>query len=317
MLARFLPTMLRAMTSGRLGTVTVSPMVTIQPGPSAARLTRRGRSSLMRTIASPSAPRSSAALRIAWLASAVSAARSILAALSNTSHSVSARLEHGGRRRRPRTEIRRAKCRRTGCSSTTTGASGLGAGRLRSAAADFAGGCGARRGGFGAASRSAARLRRRRWLRLRRGGGGSFRRFRGGGTAAGDRLARHRRSAAGPARRHPRPARSRAARSPARRPASARRRCSRHRLRLGAVVADIDHDAAVLAEGAHLRRAVEREADGDRIVVDVGVDRSQRRRHRRLGVRQIPFDRLIEFERRACRRRCSGTTLAMSGIAKT
>ena len=140
MLARFLPTLLRAMTSGRLDTVIVSPMLTIQPGPSACRLTRRGRSSLMRTIASPSAPRSSAALRIDWSVSALSAARSILAALSNTSHSMSARWNTAAG---VSTANGNSACKvPPDCrSSTTTGASGLGAGRLRSAVADFAGGC--------------------------------------------------------------------------------------------------------------------------------------------------------------------------------
>src|SRR6478752_3911368 len=51
MLARFLPTMLRAMASGRVSAVVVSAMLTIQAGPSASRLAMRGRASLIRTIA--------------------------------------------------------------------------------------------------------------------------------------------------------------------------------------------------------------------------------------------------------------------------
>ena len=68
-------------------------------------------------------------------------------------------------------------------------------------------------------------------------------------------------------------------------------------LRLGAFEANIDHNAVVLAERAHRRRTVEREIDGDRIVIAVDVDRFQRLRQCCLGVRQIPFDRLIEIER--------------------
>ena len=46
MLARSLPTMLRATASGRGGTVTVSAMVTVQDEPSASTLVRRGRDRL-------------------------------------------------------------------------------------------------------------------------------------------------------------------------------------------------------------------------------------------------------------------------------
>ncbi len=191
MLARFSPTILRAMTSGWLGTVTVSPMVTIQPGPSGSRLTRRGRSSLMRTIAAPSAPRSSTALRIARPESAASAARSILAVLSNTSHSVSARwktaagvgdrerkfgaqnvarllqLDHDGRVRIGRRPLAFDRGRVWQRSFGASGAASFGAARSRPAGAAAA---------IGAVVILRFRRRRRRRFSAT---------FAGGGTAAG------------------------------------------------------------------------------------------------------------------------------------
>ncbi len=71
----------------------------------------------------------------------------------------------------------------------------------------------------------------------------------------------------------------------------------RRLLGLGAIEADIDRDAAGLAERAHFRRTVEHEIDGHRLVVNIGVDRFQRRRQSRHHVGQIPFDRLVEIER--------------------
>ena len=144
MLARFLPTMLRATTSGRLGIVTVSPILTIQDGPSASRLTSRGRASFMRTMASPSGPRSCSTWRIVKF-EPVSAERSILASVSNTIHTMSARRKtadavgtaKGNSMRRLSPEV---------CSSATTGAFGSGAGPLRAAAAGA--------GGFGASAAS-------------------------------------------------------------------------------------------------------------------------------------------------------------------
>ena len=224
MLARFLPTILRAMTSGRLGTVAVSPMVTIQPGPSASRLTRRGRSSLMRTIASPSAPRSSAALRIAWLASACERGKIDLGgAVEHQPQHVGA-LEHGGRRLDREREF--------GAQSVA----GLAAARRRPARPDWApAACvrpwrisqavaATRARPASAPSLPARPVALRLSARRRRGSGSNGRRGR-------CRLARrrHRPPAAAPPR-HPWRARSRAARSPARQRAQRRPAC-----RLGAL----------------------------------------------------------------------------------
>src|ERR1700742_221210 len=91
MLARDLPTSVRVMVSGWVGVVTMSPMVAIHDGPSFCRLTRRGRLSVKRTMAAPSGARSNTALVMPRVVSAVSAPTLITAALSNTSHTVSAR----------------------------------------------------------------------------------------------------------------------------------------------------------------------------------------------------------------------------------
>ena len=83
------------------------------------------------------------------------------------------------------------------------------------------------------------------------------------------------------------------------------------------VMADVDHDAAVLAEGAHIRRANEREGDGDRIVS----------RHRTRSISASSASPALASARshrigwsnssvRLPSPR-SGTTLAISGMAKT
>ena len=53
-LARFLPTMLRATDSGCACVAAMSPMVTIQPGPSVSTLAKRGRDIARRRTASTS-----------------------------------------------------------------------------------------------------------------------------------------------------------------------------------------------------------------------------------------------------------------------
>ena len=76
----------------------------------------------------------------------------------------------------------------------------------------------------------------------------------------------------------------------------ARRGRGRGLLGRRAVEPDIDRDAAVFVETAHLGLAVEHEIDRDRIVVGVGVDRFQRRRQSRHRIGQIPFDLPVEIE---------------------
>ncbi len=314
MLARPLPTTARATPSGCVGTVAVSPIVTVQPAPSASRLASCGRASRMRTIAAPSWPRSKVALRIAGLVSGVSAATSILAALSNTSHSTSAR-------RNTAAGVGTANGNSTRnvvpdrLATATTVPSGLGAGRFGSEAAATGAGVGAD------CSRPDHRrhVRQRRRQRVGRIFGG-FRRYR---CQCGWRCWRSRRLGSLADRRRRRLGR-RISRGPIlgwnrfrrldRRDCLRRggllhgRLCRgallRHRggrllglLRLGAIAADVDHDAAILAEIAHFRRAIEREGDGGRSEFGLGFDRLQSRRQRRLGVRQVPFDLLIEIER--------------------
>ncbi len=83
------PTMLRLMTSGRVGSTTSPPIATVQAGPSVVALTSCGRSSLMRTT-DVSARRVSVALLMVRLLSP-KAASPIVASVSKTSQSVSAR----------------------------------------------------------------------------------------------------------------------------------------------------------------------------------------------------------------------------------
>ena len=90
MLARPAVTILRAMLSGLTALCMASPIETAQPSASAPTLVRRGRSSRSRTTCASSC-RNSSALRMVLLASLPSASMSIGAAVSNTSHSVSAR----------------------------------------------------------------------------------------------------------------------------------------------------------------------------------------------------------------------------------
>ena len=98
-------------------------MVTVQDEPSSAKLVSRGRSRPMRTTC-PSRDGEIAAARIVWVPSLVSAARSILAAESNTSQSVSARRKTaaGVGAANGKVSLRFSPWRR---SPTTTGPSGL------------------------------------------------------------------------------------------------------------------------------------------------------------------------------------------------
>src|SRR6185312_6216255 len=143
MLAVFLPATARATTSARVGVASGSPRLRSQDGPSALKLATCGCVSFMRTIASPSAPRVTVLDRTSSLDSAVSSAfRSILAALSKTSHSVLARRNTAAAVGTANGNSSRSLSPER-CKATTTGAFGSGGGGF---ASPIAGGGGASAG---------------------------------------------------------------------------------------------------------------------------------------------------------------------------
>ena len=106
------PTMLRLMASGRVGSTTSLPSVTVQAGPSAATLTNCGRSSLMRTTAVSPWRVSEWHLKTCLTPLRTPRSRS-WPGVSKTSHSVSDRRKTAAGRRSLEREIR--CCRLSPC----------------------------------------------------------------------------------------------------------------------------------------------------------------------------------------------------------
>ena len=319
--------MLRLMASGRVGSTTSLPSVTVQVAPAAATLISCGRSSLMRTIAT-SCPRRADALLMALPCSALSAATAIVASVSNTSHTVSARrntaagvgaangndhadtvavaLDCGrdhrvGRFRRAGilAPSIRARARRL---ATASPAVRPGADRPARPAALPRAARAVRRGGAGdscpAVSPAVMRCRAPcDRLRLRTAAAAVH--SAGGGAGGGSARSRRRLSGRHRLRRDDR---GRSILLSGKLGGQRRQLVRPYRpvlahggLAFGRL--DIDNKAVVLAEGAHVDARAERKAHQHGVVVGFAVDRFDGRRQRRLGVRQIEPQHGVEDQR--------------------